>query len=687
MSFLFPTFLFSLFAISVPIIIHLFNFRRYKKVHFSNVSFLQALQLETRKRSRLRQWLILACRILTIAALVFAFAQPFIPGKNMDSRVKGEKSISIFIDNSWSMQAQGGDGQLQTMAIDLAKEIINGAASTDKIQILTQDFEGRHQLFYTKEEAIQLLDEIKLTSSTHVLSEVIQRQKDMLEKSGTPVKRAYIISDFQKLMVDLEKVKDDSGTYFQLLPLIPNNHANLFIDSCWLLSPELAMNAPIDMMVRITNKSAVEGKNQVMRYEINGESKLEIPFSVGANSSTDVPLNFTIRKAGYQWGRIFIDDSEIHFDDDFFFSMYLPERLNILHIKGTGCTNYIDKLFTGDDYFKLTNVLDGQVDFSTLSTFNFVVLDELAEISGALSTELKKFTEKGGSVFVIPSTGINTASYNSYFNSCGVNGYGSIDTTNTKVGRIDQDQPYFRDVFESIPDNMDVPSIKSLYTIQRGAGGNDDIILSTASGQRFFVKNKSGKGTVYQLCVPLQESFSNFAKNILFVPVVVKAALQSIRSGNLYYTIASNNYAELNVITVDEDRVLKIRSQDDKTEFIPEQKTISNSTFLYFNNQVKTAGAYKVMQGDVQVGQLAFNYNRVESDPQTMGEDEKETRDNMDKKLKELGLKHIGLLKASKDLIKKQIAELDQGIRLWKLFIILALFFIICEILLARFMK
>lgn len=681
MSFLFPSFLFALSAISVPIIIHLFNFRRYKKVHFSNVSFLQALQLETRKRSRIRQWLILAARILTIACLAIAFAQPYIPGKNMENRVKGDKAISIFIDNSFSMQAQGNDGQLQNMAIDIAKEIINNASGTDKIQLLTQDFEGRHQLFYTKEESLQLLDEIKLSSSTHLFSEIIQRQRDLLQKADAPVRRGYIISDFQSSSMNIREVKDDSIAYFQLLPVIPNNSANLYIDSCWLMSPELAMNAPVNMTVKIWNKSNIEIKDQVLNFELNGEEKLPFAFSVAANSSVEVPINFVFRKPGYQWGRIFVDDAEIEFDDDFFFGMYLPEKLNILHIKGAGCTGYVDKLFTGDNYFNMTNVLSGQVDFSSLNTYHFLVVDELVEISGGLATEMKKFTEKGGSVFIIPAASTNLTSYNTFLNSCGVNGYGGIDTTNTKVSRIDKDQPYFKDVFESIPDNMDVPFIKSLYTIQRGAGGNDDIILMTTSGQRFFVKNKAGKGTIYQLCVPLQESFSNFAKNILFVPVIIKAALQSIRNGELYYTISKDNFAELNVTAIDEDRVLKIRSLGDKVEFIPEQKTVSSSTFLYFNNQIKTAGIYKVMKAEEQVGQLAFNYSRAESAPEVL-------RDStLQRQINEQGLKHISLMKASKDLIKKQITEMDQGIRLWKLFIILALVFIACEILLARLMR
>ncbi len=687
MSFLFPLFLIALSAVSIPIIIHLFNFRRYKRVHFSNVSFLQALQQETRKRSRLRQWLILACRILTVACLAIAFAQPYLPGKNMDSKIKGDKAISIFIDNSFSMKAQGDDGQLYSMAIDMAKEIINASSGTDKIQLLTQDFEGRHQLFYTKDEALQLLDEIKPTSSTHPIAEIIQRQKDLLDKADAPIKRGYVISDFQQSTVNLEDVKNDSSSYFKLLALQPNSNANLYIDSCWFLSPELAMNTAINMTVRIWNKSNIELKNQVLNFELNGDEKLPTAFSVSPNTYVDVPISFVIRSAGYQWGRVFVDDAEITDDDDFYFSTYLPERLNILHIKGAGSTGYIDKLFTGDTYFKMTNALNGQVDFSTLSLYNFVILDELVEISGALAAELKKFTEKGGSVFVIPAAGTNITSYNTFFNSCGVNGFGGLDTANTKVGRIDKDQPYFKDVFESIPENMDVPTIKSLYTLQRGAGANDDIILITASGQPFFVKTKTEKGAIYQLCIPLQESFSNFAKNILFVPIVIKAALQSVRSGELYYTISKDNVAELNVITDDEDRVLKIRSLDDKTEFIPEQKTILNSTFLYFNNQVKTSGVYKVMQGEVQVGELAFNYSRLESDPKTMGANLQESREKLQNRIDELGLKNIGLMDANKDLIKKQITDLDQGIRLWKLFIILALVFIACEILLARFMK
>ena len=81
MQFIYPAFLWALAALAIPIIIHLFYFRRFKKVAFSNVKFLQEVKEETSMRSRLRNLLVLLVRCLALAALVFAFAQPFIPSE------------------------------------------------------------------------------------------------------------------------------------------------------------------------------------------------------------------------------------------------------------------------------------------------------------------------------------------------------------------------------------------------------------------------------------------------------------------------------------------------------------------------------------------------------------------------------------------------------------------------------
>src|SRR3954467_15375736 len=144
MSFVFPQFLFALFAVSIPIIIHLFNFRRFKKVYFSDIRFLKEVKLQTQNRNRIKHLLILLCRILAISFLVFAFAQPFIPTTNKNATV-GIQASSVYVDNSFSMENVSKNGMLLDEAKKMAREIALAHSQSDLFQLLTNDFEGKHQ--------------------------------------------------------------------------------------------------------------------------------------------------------------------------------------------------------------------------------------------------------------------------------------------------------------------------------------------------------------------------------------------------------------------------------------------------------------------------------------------------------------------------------------------------------------
>jgi len=180
MNFLYPSFLFALFAIAIPIIIHLFNFRRYKKVMFTNVRFLKEVKQQTRAKSQLKHLLVLASRILAISFLVFAFAQPYIPVEKNTEVVK-ENIVSIYIDNSFSMDAVNEDGRLLEQAKKLAKEIGAGFKPTDRYQLLTNSFEGRQQRLLNQEEFLEQVDNVKMSSFVRSVAEVIQRQSDVFQ--------------------------------------------------------------------------------------------------------------------------------------------------------------------------------------------------------------------------------------------------------------------------------------------------------------------------------------------------------------------------------------------------------------------------------------------------------------------------------------------------------------------------
>ena len=241
MQFLYPSFLWALLAIAIPIIIHLFFFRRFKKVYFTNVKYLEEIKEETSSRNKIKNLLILLSRILAVGALVFAFAQPFIP--QGDTVKKGNNAVSIFIDNSFSMNALQNEIPLLDIAKEKARQIINAYSEEDKFQILTHAFEGRHQRLVSKEDALSLIDEIEISPSVRELSKVVNRQKQAIN-SKEENEILYLISDFQESINDLGSIQDTT-VEINLLPLQAVQEKNVSLDSVWLESPVPMINQPI----------------------------------------------------------------------------------------------------------------------------------------------------------------------------------------------------------------------------------------------------------------------------------------------------------------------------------------------------------------------------------------------------------------------------------------------------------
>src|SRR6187401_145767 len=141
MTFAHPWLLWGLTLTAIPILIHLFNFRRYKTVYFTNVRFLKEVTEETAVRSKIKHWLVLAARLLAVIFLVLAFAQPVIPVKNNPNVVASEKrGVSIYVDNSFSMDAEADEEKLLNRAVRRAREILNAYGADDRFQLLTNEF-------------------------------------------------------------------------------------------------------------------------------------------------------------------------------------------------------------------------------------------------------------------------------------------------------------------------------------------------------------------------------------------------------------------------------------------------------------------------------------------------------------------------------------------------------------------
>lgn len=682
MSFTYPAFLFALSAIAIPVIIHLFNFRKFKTVYFSNVRFLKEVKQETQARSKLKHLLVLASRILFITFLVLAFAQPFIPVENKKV-ITGDKAISIFVDNSFSMDAINKNGTLLDDAKKRALEIVAAYKPTDRFQLLTNDFEGKHQRLVNKEEFAELLDELKISPATRSLSEITSRAFDVLQQSGNKSKTAFFLSDFQKSNTDLPRVKNDTSITVNLVPLIAAEKSNVYIDTCWFETPVRQFDQVEKLHVRIKNVSDKVLENNSIKLFVNNVQKTPASFSIDKNSETEVILSFASRESGILQCRIELNDYPVTFDDKFYFSFEVAKNIPVLCINTAGAESpYLGKLFGGDSLFVLKNVNESGIDYSALSANRLIIVNELKTISSGLSQELKRFMDNGGSVLVFPNAQSDLNSYKEFLLSAKANYFEKLDTANTRVDKINLDHEIYKDVFEKktfSATNLDLPKVSSHYTLSKATRSNEEYLLKLQNGDVFFSKYTVGKGKLYLSTVALNNDFSNFAKHAIFVPTMYKIGIYSQGTQPLFYTIGKEEAIETNNVLTGEN-VFHVKGSNN-FDIIPEHKVMDSKTEILVHSQVTDAGNYFLYADKDLVTGISFNFNRRESDLTCYDPDQ------LSEEITKSNLQNFNILKTNEQNLTSSLTEIDQGKKLWKLCLVLALLFLAVEIALLRLLK
>ncbi len=676
MQFLYPTFLWALLALAIPIIIHLFYFRRFKKVYFTNVKFLKEVKEETAARSRLKNLLTLLMRLLAMAFLVFAFAQPFIP---VDATVKkGRKAVSLFIDNSFSMSALSEDVPLLEKGKQRAREIIKAYQDEDQFQVLTNDFEGRHQRMLSKEDALALVEEIKISPAVQELSKVLARQKQVLNAPDQGNNISYLISDFQKNITDIQNYTDTSVAV-NLVPLQSVQEKNISIDSCWFDAPVQMVNQSNQLIVRVQNHNNTNAENLRLSLQYDGQEKPVGTLSIPANSAISDTVNLSIPHTGWYEAKLSITDYPVQFDDHYFFAFNVAEIIHVLAINEVEQNKYLNAAFTGAPYFKITNQLSQNLEYSKFSDYRMIVLNGLTAISTGLAFELNQYVKNGGNLLVFPGRNANINTYKSFLNAFEANALVALEQEEKEVGRINYEEFIFKDVFENKRSNLTLPVTKVSYKLSAFSRSKEEKLLSYRDGTSFLSKYRFDKGNLYLCAAPLEEDYSNLVRNgEIFIPMLYKMAISSGKDQRIAYTIGKDDYVEAdNQQLTGSEMVYKLKGEGE--EFIPEQTGIGSKVILGVYDQVKTSGYYNLFLKESEIlGKYAFNYDRKESRLDYWNEADLKTQAG----------ENITVLTAHANTNFEQlIGTRSQGIPLWRWAIILALVFLGIEGLLLRFWK
>ncbi|MFN5372446.1 MAG: vWA domain-containing protein [Bacteroidia bacterium] len=680
MKFANPVFFWALLSLAVPIIIHLFHFRKFKTVYFTNVRFLKSLQQETQSRSRLKHLLILLARCLALAALVFAFAQPFIPTERKEKT--GKRAISLYVDNSFSMNSRGESSSLFELAKKHAMEIVESYKETDRFQVLTNDFEGKHQRLLSKEQCIEMLRELEQSGSSRKLSEVIQRQRDLFHTEQIADANAYLISDFQENAVDFKSIKADTSMHVTCVLLKANGNANSSLDSLWFETPYRQKDKPDILSFSFSNYADSRVDNIPTSLNINGAQRGLSTVSAGADSSLVSSVKFTNAGTGFMQGVLTIKDYPVTFDDQLFFSYAIPEKITVLQINAaSGSGDYLKKLFSANEAFAFEETPATLVDYASFSRKNLIVLNELPEFSSGLIQELKKFTEAGGNIVVFPPLNPDATSYATFANEFSCAEYTALSKVPQRVASLNFNHSIYDDVFERKPEKLDLPMVKQYFPMVASAKSSSEDVMKLQNGDYFAAAFDAGSGKIYQFCTPLREEAGNFQQHAIFIPTLYKIALYAVPNTRLNYRIGTAERITVNGLRSASEQPVKLSAADGSFEISPEQQQVEGKISIVAGTQIQKAGNYKLMQGDSILSWVSFNYPRSESSLRF------EQTESLKTKLEEAGWNTADVIDGNVKEIKPEIIQASEGKSLWKIFVILALFFLLAEILLIRFLK
>jgi hypothetical protein len=674
-QFLHPQVLWALLALLLPIIIHLFNFKRYQKIYFSNLKFLKNLNIENKRRSKVKKWLLLLLRLLALAFIIVAFSQPYISTENGNNKnLQQTECFTIYIDNSFSMNAETENGNALEVAKNKAIELINSYPNYSKIRIYSNNFYSLSSSL-NKQQAIARVMDILPSPIPVKLSEQIRKiQINNADENC----RLYVFSDFQKAQSDIKNIKLDSTNSITFLPLSVQRSNNLFIDSCWFEKPYHQLNQSQELFVRVVNTSNQNYQKNPIKLSINDSTKSVSSFDIDRNSEKIVSLKYLNHKSGIYQGMVEISDFPITYDNRIYFSYHINSQIQILSVNQDKPNKYLNKLFSGTETFAFRNSNKSGVFNENLENYQLIILNEIQEMESGFNQSIKNYLSNGGHVLFIPSTK-NDNTVNVFLKEISASQLAKIDSSKQKLAKIELNSELYQNVFEEIKSDARLPDIYKHYKLGSSVNNLSENIWKTQAGDDLFTKLKYGNGQFFLLAIQLNPEWTNLITHPLFVPTFINLTRDSNNAQSLYYTLG--NQEPVRITSFDHNssgEPFHIINKKIQTDIIPDQENnFDKGLLLHPRDQITRAENYLITKNDSIVYSCSFNYSRIESDPEYFTLDELKT-------LIETQKISISLNSPEKMKLSELYNEQSNGKQYWKLFVILCVIFFVSETLLHR---
>lgn len=541
--FLHPLYLFGLAAASLPVLIHLLNRRRLKRVRFPAVKFILLSQKRISRSYRLRHWLLLALRTLAVVFLALLLANPiFQTGAGLFAG-GGPVALVVLLDNSLSMKWSGdGDGFKQ--AKEAARLLISNLNAGDRAALITTDISGKEALRLKSEKAVLLreLEQTELADGSANFSAALTKAYELL---NIPAGQKEI-----RLITDLGLTGWDqfsTSSLKQYDPSIPfktirignkQKPLNGTVKAVRLASQGVGVNLPIDLEATIANFGDREIKDLLVQLSIDGQNKEQKLATIPAKGETTVGFQTRLSGDGGHFGQVALKKEGMAGNPSSNFALDAQAKIKILVVDGDPQTSLVqsETFFlsralnpAGDkdsSMFLPTVIIQDGLNTAALESYQVVVLCNVATLSDGVLAKLQDFVRQGGGLLIFSGDKLPAEYYNqrlaSYLPAQLHDKKVGPEPSGEKIDKVDVTHP----ALQNFSDALLLEALKSarVWGYTRAVPVGKSVLIALGNGDPLMLEQKAGNGRVILITTSADRDWSDLPLKTAYLPLLQSTA-------------------------------------------------------------------------------------------------------------------------------------------------------------------
>ncbi|MEF8815448.1 MAG: BatA domain-containing protein [Salinibacter sp.] len=695
MSFLNPFALLAMAAVAVPLFLHFFNLRQPRTVEFSSLAFVKELQASAVQRVRIKEWLLLALRMLAIASLGMAFAQPTLTSNLGGMAASAPTAHAVVVDNSLSMTADGASGAYFDQAIQKAQGVLQTVEEGDEALLWPTARSGARRPEPTTNTGVvrQSLAELEPQAGAASLAEAVGRAADATRQADAPQAVVYVVSDLQaSTLGDSVATRVPDGVQVQLLPVETQAQSNVGVSDVTVTSRIAEVNQPVQLEATLTNHGPDPLDDYMASVYLAGDRVAQSTTTLEPGLATTVSFTVTPQTRGWLDGAVVTEDDDFPVDDRHHFALHVPEERRVLRVRGDGQdTRYLDLALSSEMVadriaFRTTAIDERELASAELGRYDAVLLAGPRSLSSGEVDALTRFVDRGGGLLLFPNAQARPEDYNALLGRLnagsfrGFSGTLSGDQTVASFEQVDLQHPLFEGVFQEQRREEASVERPDLYYVMnfRPSGQAGQTLIELSNGRPFLHEARHGRGRLLTAAVAPTRAWSDLPVRGLFVPLLYRSVYYlSATTSVAGEQLVAGRPAELRVTGVAPDASVRVRGPDG-IEVTPEQRTLFGATLLQVGGTLTTPGLYDVQAGSTRARRVAVNINPAESNLQGASpEAASEQLQNA------TGAPMQTVAAAEAGDLEETLRTRRAGTELWNVFLLLALVFLAAEMLVA----